>query len=1096
MAVRPIKISVVADAAKARGELNSLGSSMKTGLKVAAGAGVAAVALLAKSSISAASEAQQSLGATEAIYGKYANSVVKASGKAADAVGLSANAYRESSNLLGALFKNQGVALSRLSSTTSEHLKLASDLSAMYGGTVTDAVDALTAAYKGEFNQLEKYGVTLKQDTINTKANEVAKRKYGKELKNLTPAQEGVAKQLATQQLLFKQTKDAAGSFRRESNTLAGQQQRLGAELDNVKAEIGTALLPVVTDLAQFTRREVVPAVQDFSRWLGKNQDEIRATGREIGSTLLPPLEATGKAVGETVKFFAGLPGPVKEVGLQVGIAALVFPRLAAGVTGATGAVTLHIAKLQQLRAELTYTATRAQVTSAALARVGAAAKTAAGIGGMVLLTQAAKETNQGLKDLYAVGGGALLGFSVGGPVGLAIGGAAGALIALKGSTDKAKESMTPAIKAAGSYASTLDEITGASTRATRAEAGRALQAQDAFKLARDIGIRSEDLVSAALGQEGAIRRVEAALKSNNATTSTWVDAMGKVHTGVPIMTEDALKLSRILGVESASIRDNAAKTRELSIASGQLRAELDGVRRITKNKIITRLETQGWPQAEADMRRLLQGIKLTPKQVKTVIKTLGVGDAIKDVDKFTDAISNQTPRKAKEGGKKTGRALNEGTRDGVKANKSAWENMYKTPLANGGGARPSAISGGKSVGANLAVSTALGILGGIPSVTAAAITMARAAEAAAKNELGIHSPSRVFAKIGQQSVQGFTQGVLTNVAGGAEGVATALGRITDAVRQAITGKNQGKREAAYLKSLRDEYAALKRNGRAQDVVAAKLDKARDKLRELTDQYNSYRDAITSTIKTTGDVTQLGRQDDGTVSITSLLGDLKNKVVAAQRFAVLIRDLSAKGLSQTAIQQMLDAGPEAALATAEAIASGGASAIGEINSLQAELAKTGDSLSKTMADRYFGAGVNAAKGIVKGLEAEAKSLDRAAVRMANQLVAAVKRALGIRSPSMEFRSIADQVTAGLTVQLKSNDTYVKRSGAVMAASLQKGFGTPALDAYANHSTSRGNEGQVIELRISAEQIDRLSHGEKIQATLDYARSNGVRGVTF
>lgn len=264
------------------------GKRWGAGLKTAALAGMAGLALagvkILSSAVTAASNAQQSMGATEAIFDKFAGNVVKTSDKAAQAFGLSANQYRESANLLGALFKNQGVELDKLSGSTERHVGLAADLSAMYGGPASNAVDAITAAYKGEFNQLEKYGVTLKQSIINTKAETIAKKQYGKALKELTPAQQASAKQLATQRLLFQQTSDAQGAFARESNTLAGQQQRLSAQWDDMKVKLGTKLLPVLTDLASWFNREGLPALQEFGSLLKENKGPLLTIATTVGT--------------------------------------------------------------------------------------------------------------------------------------------------------------------------------------------------------------------------------------------------------------------------------------------------------------------------------------------------------------------------------------------------------------------------------------------------------------------------------------------------------------------------------------------------------------------------------------------------------------------------------------------------------------------------------------------------------------------------------------------------------------------------------------------------------------------------------------------
>jgi hypothetical protein len=111
------------------------------GRTVARGVAVGVVALGAfgVASVKAASDAEQSLGASETVFGKYADTVVKQSRRADTQLGLSANSYRESANLIGSLFRNQGVAADQLAGKTRGMIKTGADLAATYGGTTAQA---------------------------------------------------------------------------------------------------------------------------------------------------------------------------------------------------------------------------------------------------------------------------------------------------------------------------------------------------------------------------------------------------------------------------------------------------------------------------------------------------------------------------------------------------------------------------------------------------------------------------------------------------------------------------------------------------------------------------------------------------------------------------------------------------------------------------------------------------------------------------------------------------------------------------------------------------------------------------------------------
>ncbi len=297
---KPIVVSVVGDTrdlVKRLGEgenrLGKFGRVARTGgLAVAAGVGAAAAGIVAfgGSAIKAASDAQQSLGATETVFGQFAGSVVKNSNAAARAVGLSADEYRNNANLIGSLFKNQGVASDQLAGKTDKMIKAGADLAATFGGPTSDAVAALGSAFKGEFDPLERYGISIKQSSINA---ELAARGQDK----LTGAALTAAKQQATTRLIMAQAGDSLGAFGRESGTLANQQQKLGAQWDNLKAKAGSGLLPILTKLGTFANDTLLPAIEGMI-------PPVRDLATRIGQQLAPTFDKVGAIVRDLAPKF------------------------------------------------------------------------------------------------------------------------------------------------------------------------------------------------------------------------------------------------------------------------------------------------------------------------------------------------------------------------------------------------------------------------------------------------------------------------------------------------------------------------------------------------------------------------------------------------------------------------------------------------------------------------------------------------------------------------------------------------------------------------------------------------------------------------
>ena len=243
-----LEILVKADDAAAAIDKTGKGvGKFSGGLKKAAvGAGVAlgVIGKFAMDAGKSASDLQQSFGGLDAVFGSNADEMKTWAKGAAQSMGLSANAYAEGAAKIGSQLKNLGVPVDQIAGKTNDLMVLGSDLAATYGGTTSDAVDALGAALRGEADPAERYGLALSQTAINAKM-----------AADGTDKLTGKAKQQAKTQALLamatEQSGGAVGQFARESESAAGASQIAAAQYENTKAALGTALLPVLSAVAK-----------------------------------------------------------------------------------------------------------------------------------------------------------------------------------------------------------------------------------------------------------------------------------------------------------------------------------------------------------------------------------------------------------------------------------------------------------------------------------------------------------------------------------------------------------------------------------------------------------------------------------------------------------------------------------------------------------------------------------------------------------------------------------------------------------------------------------------------------------------------------
>lgn len=287
---------------KAAGGLSKLGGMAGTAL---AGAAVAAGAFAVKlgvDSVKAAADLEQSTGAVEAVFKSGAGQMKQFSDQAATSVGLTKNEYNELATVMGSQLKNGGTSLKDLGGKTNELIKTGSDLAAMFGGSTSDAVGALSSALKGERDPIEKYGVSLSQAKIDAEAAAMGFQKVGGSLS-------AEANQAATLSLIMKQTKDAHGAFGRETDTLAHKQQVLGAQWGNLKTTLGNALLPVVS--------QVMGAMVNLMNQIGPIAGPALAR-------MSAALALIGQAAGPIIQQFSGQLVPALQQLWTTGILPLV----------------------------------------------------------------------------------------------------------------------------------------------------------------------------------------------------------------------------------------------------------------------------------------------------------------------------------------------------------------------------------------------------------------------------------------------------------------------------------------------------------------------------------------------------------------------------------------------------------------------------------------------------------------------------------------------------------------------------------------------------------------------------------------------------
>jgi hypothetical protein len=134
--------------------------------------------------------------------------------------------------------KSAGLSGKDLSDFSNQMVQLGGDLASFKGGTAKEAVDAIGSAMRGEAEPIRRYGVLLDDASLRAEALKQGLIKTTKQA--LTPHQ----KVLAAHALILKQTRDAQGDFARTAESAKNKAQAQSAQIQDLTAKLGQALLP------------------------------------------------------------------------------------------------------------------------------------------------------------------------------------------------------------------------------------------------------------------------------------------------------------------------------------------------------------------------------------------------------------------------------------------------------------------------------------------------------------------------------------------------------------------------------------------------------------------------------------------------------------------------------------------------------------------------------------------------------------------------------------------------------------------------------------------------------------------------------------
>ena len=215
--------------------LSKMQSIAKTGFKaIATSVGVASTAIagLIGKAVTMAGDLEQQIGGTEAVFGKFADTVQDKAAGAFDKMGLSANDFMATANKMGALMQGSGLDIETSMELSTQAMQRAADVASIMGIDVNTAMESVAGAAKMNFTMMDNLGVSMNATTIEAYALSKGIEESYANMDNATKV--GLA-----MEMFLEKTSYAAGNYAKENKTFAGSFNTLKAATSNFLSGAG-----------------------------------------------------------------------------------------------------------------------------------------------------------------------------------------------------------------------------------------------------------------------------------------------------------------------------------------------------------------------------------------------------------------------------------------------------------------------------------------------------------------------------------------------------------------------------------------------------------------------------------------------------------------------------------------------------------------------------------------------------------------------------------------------------------------------------------------------------------------------------------------
>lgn len=281
---------------------------------IAVGAGM-------KSLLSASSDLREAQAKNNAVFGESIDVIDEFAEGATDALGLSRREAYQATGTFGNMFVQLGSGKDVAADMSTTMIKLAGDFAAYHDANPVDVIDAQTAAFRGEYDALQRYVPTINAAAVEKRALADS----GKASADQLTAEE---KALATYNIMLENAGAATGAAAREHDGYSMSAKRASAEIENASASVGDSFAPAATKALQATAG-LVGGLDELPGPLG----EVAVGATAVALVGPRVVETFGQIATSAGSTRSALRGSVSDFGVAKGAALGAATGLAAYAT-------------------------------------------------------------------------------------------------------------------------------------------------------------------------------------------------------------------------------------------------------------------------------------------------------------------------------------------------------------------------------------------------------------------------------------------------------------------------------------------------------------------------------------------------------------------------------------------------------------------------------------------------------------------------------------------------------------------------------------------------------------------------------------------